>query len=726
MAEPEFVPSASLKTKSPAEQVSPDSGDTWFYRALIVFGLYGMAFAHPVLDMVGGNPELISFHNLDALPVLAMTISFAVVPPLVLAALSEALRVLHRTVGGALHLLVVGALAAVAVFDVAKTHLGLLGAPLVLVGACAGLIAALTYVRWTAVGEWFRLFAIVPLASLLLFWAFSSSGQVLRAERTDAAPIQSGDKPSVVVLLLDELPTKSILDSAGGVDSVRFPNLAELADTSDWFANNTTTASLTSVAAPTALASSLDSSGPPFYTQYPDNLFSMMDDTHQLRVFESFTKLCAASNCTGESDPSDLTGFGDVVRELIGERYSTQGYERGVLDDFAEKTERAEEAEKEEADRAPVFPALENGEEAGVVLRGIEATTNQPVRFRSFVDSIERDEPATLHFLHILLPHQPWRYYGDGQVYATPLSLEDTYPFSRTNDEAWTSTISEYRHLQQVSYVDGLVGEMVDHMKATDTWDDSVVVVMADHGISFESGTSIRTLTPGSIDSIAYAPLFIKRPNQQSGGRNDANVSLLDVIPTIADLVGIEPDFPMAGLPVDDSAVADRGDNKSMFNILDEAPPQNRGLIDFSMSATAPRSEDRWVGSLTEGDSTLAPLHKIVGVTDRVGAPLDPAAELPPGDIVALVDQLDALSRPDSSIPVGLVVGEIKGTEADHLAVLLVDGLVQGASPLFPLGGSALSFTLVVPQELLIADKEIQIATLEPDGSWRALPTMKR
>ena len=33
------------------------------------------------------------------------------------------------------------------------------------------------------------------------------------------------------------------------------------------------------------------------------------------------------------------------------------------------------------------------------------------------VDSIERGEPPTLHFLHVLLPHVPYRFLPTGQAY---------------------------------------------------------------------------------------------------------------------------------------------------------------------------------------------------------------------------------------------------------------------------------------------------------------------
>ena len=49
------------------------------------------------------------------------------------------------------------------------------------------------------------------------------------------AAAAGGDDPSVVLIVLDELPTQSLLDATGGIDSARFPNLAAFADDATWY-----------------------------------------------------------------------------------------------------------------------------------------------------------------------------------------------------------------------------------------------------------------------------------------------------------------------------------------------------------------------------------------------------------------------------------------------------------------------------------------------------------
>jgi hypothetical protein len=44
---------------------------------------------------------------------------------------------------------------------------------------------------------------------------------------------------------------------------------------------------------------------------------------------------------------------------------------------------------------------------------------DQPARLRAFTDGIVDDRPA-LHFLHVLLPHVPYRYLPSGARYPRP------------------------------------------------------------------------------------------------------------------------------------------------------------------------------------------------------------------------------------------------------------------------------------------------------------------
>ena len=50
--------------------------------------------------------------------------------------------------------------------------------------------------------------------------------------------------------------------------------------------------------------------------------------------------------------------------------------------------------------------------------RGVVA--NQPARFADFLEGLVPAEEPTLHFVHLILPHGPWRFFPDGTEYESP------------------------------------------------------------------------------------------------------------------------------------------------------------------------------------------------------------------------------------------------------------------------------------------------------------------
>ena len=67
------------------------------------------------------------------------------------------------------------------------------------------------------------------------------------------------------------------------------------------------------------------------------------------------------------------------------------------------------------------------------------------------------------------------------------------------------------RHLLQLGYTDRLVGELIVRRRAR-LWDRAVIVVTADHGISFRGGDKRRAPTRTNLAELAFVPLFISGP----------------------------------------------------------------------------------------------------------------------------------------------------------------------------------------------------------------------
>lgn len=102
-----------------------------------------------------------------------------------------------------------------------------------------------------------------------------------------------------------------------------------------------------------------------------------------------------------------------------------------------------------------------------------------------------------------------------------------------------------------VSYVDDCVGKLLDVLKRCRLDDDTIVIFSGDHGDMLgERGLWYKM---SYFESSARVPLLIRHPSSSSsrvkpGRRVSQNVSTLDIMPTMCDLVGTKP---LPGLELD-------------------------------------------------------------------------------------------------------------------------------------------------------------------------------
>ena len=106
-------------------------------------------------------------------------------------------------------------------------------------------------------------------------------------------------------------------------------------------------------------------------------------------------------------------------------------------------------------------------------------------------------------------------------------------PFGPEDIEAYHA-----RHDEVLVFVDEWVGRMLAELKAEGRYDDSLIVLLGDHGDAFwEHGFVGHSHMP--YDELVNVPLIIKLPGSaQAGRRVDAMVGLVDVAPTLLELVG--------------------------------------------------------------------------------------------------------------------------------------------------------------------------------------------
>jgi hypothetical protein len=171
---------------------------------------------------------------------------------------------------------------------------------------------------------------------------------------------------------------------------------------------------------------------------------------------------------------------------------------------------------------------------------------DQVYRADTFMRSINASDPQpTLYFLHLLLPHAPWKYLPDGKVYNS-----GSQPPPEMDRQVWPTAVQQVnheRHLLQLAYTDTLVGKLVDRLKQQGLWDKALVLMTADHGVGFVPGDGSRGLGQHNAPSLMWVPLFIKAPHQTQGRIDDRNWEHVDLLPTVADLVGLSIPWKVDG-----------------------------------------------------------------------------------------------------------------------------------------------------------------------------------
>jgi Sulfatase len=284
-----------------------------------------------------------------------------------------------------------------------------------------------------------------------------------------------------VFVVFDEFPADDLLRPDGSIDAERFPNFARLASMSTWFPNATTVFDSTFGAVPAILDGRLPR--PRMATDvrsHKPSIFHVLDRLgYEVFKVESASAVCPPSIC-----PGARTRRPGILARLAGD--------------------------------------------------------GRPARFHKWVGAIRRRARPAFYFHHALMPHEPWIYLPSGRQ-SRPAGRD---PIPDLNhdvgfDDRELSDQNHLRHLLQVGYTDRLVGQLLGRLRRTGLLDRALVIVTADHGYSFRVGVkSRRLISDRNVEEIAPVPMFVKAPGQAEPRVDTGLVRNIDMVATIADLLG--------------------------------------------------------------------------------------------------------------------------------------------------------------------------------------------
>ncbi|MCI0402517.1 MAG: sulfatase-like hydrolase/transferase [Acidobacteria bacterium] len=387
-----------------------------------------------------------------------------------------------------------------------------------------------TYLAWVPVGvllgfsylryeKTFRIFlwalspAIVLFPVLFLWraWPETTAGaEPMRAAQP--AAMQQKDVPPIFILVLDELSLPMLLDASGGIDAKAFPNLHALAADSHWFRNATANADHTLLSVPVILTGNYPKDAAASYRRYPDTLFTLLEPYYEIHAREASSKLCNPRrfHCPEVEIAANW-------RELLRDVFLLY---------------LVRQLPKDSGITLPVITRT-----WGPFYSHHEVMQARMDRFNEFLQWLPAVKPErTLVYFHELNPHSPYMMTAGREIVErSPIQFE---PEQKGNETLLRALREHYR--EQIVFTDEEVGRLVARLKELGWYEQSLFILVGDHGVSSSSEAPGRFLHDGAdADQVLRVPLFIKLPRQKQGVVSDADVQHVDILPTVAAVLGL-------------------------------------------------------------------------------------------------------------------------------------------------------------------------------------------
>jgi hypothetical protein len=661
----------------------------WAYLNLAV--LWTFAVAQPLFDLLKDNPEFFAARGSSGFDIISFSVLLVVLPPAVLLAIELLVGLAGRPVRRGAHIVFLGALVALIAaqalkksFDASDTVL------IVLSVAIGGALAALWW-RTEPVRAFLNVLSPAPLVFLALFLFSSQISELAFPDEAKARSIGGVTQAPIVVVLLDELPANTLVDGLGKLDTTRYPGFAELARNATWFKNAYTVYDSTERAQPAIMDGDLPRRDrQPISSDHPNSIFSLFAKTHRMNVSEEATAVCSRDLCHDTR-----------LDQSYGSRMSSMAEDLGLVwlhvvspPDIENKLTSVSENWGNFGGQEDTQQEIVTRETAGLHTRA-NLNSGRPARFEEWIHNIQPGRRPSLNLKHTLLPHVPWIYLPSGRQYRrAPNDLISGLSNQAYKDQGQLDVLLQ-RHFLQTGFTDLMLQRLWDRLKREGMWDDSLIVVLADHGVAFPHRRERRRLNRQTAAEIAPIPLFIKAPGQKKGKVDDAFVETIDVLPTIFDILNLDPRVKMDGKSAFSKEVQQRDELRFLirntFKVLKIPAAQfvreRQAIIDRNV---------RLFGTGRDGPDRI---YRIGPHQELIGKPASAAGEKLPVEFPSAQDYENV--NPESGYIPTHVVGRVDGREQPGRDIAVaVNGTIVAVGNTFKLavGDAGELVSVMVPE----------------------------
>ena len=664
-------------------------GESPLWALLELAVLWTFAVAQPLFDLLKDNPEFFAARGSSGLDVISFAVLLVFVPPLLLLAIELLVGLAGTGARRGVHVVFLATLVALIAAQALKkafdaSDLVLILLSLAIGGGVAGLYAAAEPVR-----TFLRVLSPAPLVFLALFLFTDPISKLAFPDEAQARSIGGVARAPIVMVLFDELPSNTLVDDRGRIDAERYPGFAELARNATWFKNAYTVYDSTERAQPAIMDGNLPTEDNlPTSSDHPNSIFSLFGKTHSMLVSEEATTVCSRDICSDER-----------LDEGYAARLRAMGEDLGLVWLHVVSPPDMEADLPSVSENWGNFGGAEETPYLGdPAVRNAKANLNagRQARFEEWIADIRDSSRPQLAFKHTLLPHVPWQYMPDARRYRR--AANDPIPGMSNQAYRWQSQLDVLlqRHFLQTGFADYELRRLLRHLKDEGLYDKALIVVAADHGVAFPKRRERRRLGRETAAEIAPVPLLIKAPGQRRGRTDDAFVSTIDILPTMFDVLELDPNVKMDG----SSAFSDEVQGRSELRMLirntfeelripgEQFSRERQAIIDRNLRLFGSGRDDR--------------LYRIGPNSELIGADAA-SAGLQPLDVeLTYAADYRRVDTGSSYVPAH-VVGRVRGGAGDggrEIAVA-VNGRIAAVGETFTLveGDEAELVSVLVPPE---------------------------
>jgi len=166
---------------------------------------------------------------------------------------------------------------------------------------------------------------------------------------------------------------------------------------------------------------------------------------------------------------------------------------------------------------------------------------------RRACDWLERNRTHEDFFLHLDIfdPHEPWDPPAELIEMFDPKGaavdgVSASAPYAPWRDRLTADQFHNYRarYAAKVVFLDRWLGVLFDTLDRLGLWDDTLVVLTTDHGTYNGDHGRMGKLQTHQHDAVGHIPLIAAHPTLARGETRDQLVQLVDLFPTVLDVVG--------------------------------------------------------------------------------------------------------------------------------------------------------------------------------------------